>query len=296
MIMNKAVGSLGVALFAGSLACACATEVVSGPSTETSDPAVSASGQKEIPLLDAVPDKELPRDFDETLPFMEYRLRDGRHVVIISALKPGSDAATSDVAGDVGQQSEALSSVTAFPSQDTWVRRNGAATVDHGRSCELRVNNIVAAPATANMALLRFPIPTIVTCATIVSANLLLTTAQNPAGGNTLVVFPHRIQQPWVPGPTGFLGCTTCNVTTGASAAFPLPPFAALNIGVPVNQPCTTYSWNILPLVAGGAGWCAAPGTNYGVLMGGRNGTAVVSFHSNEAPAAGTRPRLVITY
>jgi hypothetical protein len=296
MIMNKAVGSLGVAVFGGLIACACATEVVSEPSNETSDlPAVSASGQKEIPLLDAVPDKELPAGFDDSLPYMEYRLRDGRHVVIISALKPGSDTVTSEVSGDVAQQSEALTA-TVFPSQDTWVRRNGGAAVDFGRSCELRVNNIVAAPATANMALLRFAIPTVVTCATIVSANLLLTTAQNPAGGNTLVVFPHRINQPWVPGPTGFLGCATCNVTTGAAQAFAVPPFTTFNPGVPVNQPCTTYNWNITPLVAGGAGWCAAPATNYGVLMGGRNGTAVVSFHSNEAPAAGSRPRLVITY
>jgi len=296
MMMNKAVGSLGIALFAGSIACACATEV--GPSTETPDlPGVGASGEKEIPLLDAVPDKELPKDFDESLPYMEYRLRDGRHVVIISALKPGSDSATSDVSSDVGQQSEALTTVNVFPSQDTWVRRTAANTLDFGRSCELRVNNILnTASPNFDMALLRFPIPAVVTCATIVSANLLLTTAQNPAAGNTLVVFPHRINQPWVPGPTGFLGCATCNVTTGAGQQFGLPPFTPINPGVPVNQPCTTYSWNILPLVAGGAGWCAAPATNYGVLMAGRNGTAIVSFHSNEAPAAGSRPRLVITY
>jgi hypothetical protein len=298
MIMNQAVCSLGVALFAGSLACACATEVVSEPSTETSDPkVVGASGEKEIPLLDAVPDKELPLGFDETRPYMEYRLRDGRHVVIISALKPGSETLTSDISGDVAEQREALSTVNVFPSQDTWVRRSPAApTLDFGRSCELRVNNIVAAPATANMALLRFPIPAVVTCATIVSANLLLTTAQNPVGANTLVVFPHRINQPWVPGTTGFLGCATCNVSTGAGQQFALPAFTAVNPGVPVNQPCTTYSWNVLPLVAGGGGWCAAPGTNFGVLMAGRNGTAVVSFHSNEAPVVGTRPRLVITY
>ncbi|HKO53653.1 MAG TPA: DNRLRE domain-containing protein [Polyangiaceae bacterium] len=293
--MNK--GSLGVALFAGAIACACATEVVSGSSTDSELPAPGASAEKEIPLLDTVPDKELPAGFDETLPYMEYRLRDGRHVVIVSALKPGSDAAPSEVKGEAAQQSAALSTVNVFPSQDTWVRRTAANTVDFGRSCELRVNNILnTASPNLDMALLKFPIPTVVTCGTIVSATLLLTTAQNPAGGNTLVVFPHRIYQPWVPGPTGFLGCNTCAVSTGAAQPFGLPPFGPLNPGVPVNQPCTTYSWSILPLVAGAGGWCAAPATNFGVLMAGRNGTAVVSFHSNEAPAAGSRPRLVITY
>jgi len=308
-MLQKAIGSVGVlALAAGVVTSACMAETGTESGTEAREtpaateakaaaPAASeakAAAAEELPLLDAVPENELPPGFDESRGFTEYRLRDGHRVAIISAMSAREPEA---LPAEAGRQTQALSSVTVLPSQDTWARRTPAATTDFGKSCELRVNNILIANANEyNLALLKFPIPTVVTCGTILSAKLLLKTAQNPSTGATLVVFPHRITQPWVPGVTGAAGCASCGVTSGVAAAFGLPPFTVLNAPVPVKDRCTTYSWDITPMVAGGAGWCSAPGTNHGVLMAGRNGVVTVSFHSSESLVAADRPRLVITY
>ncbi|HKO50088.1 MAG TPA: DNRLRE domain-containing protein [Polyangiaceae bacterium] len=301
-MLKKAIGSIGIlALTAGVVGSGCVVENRSGGDAEgPAAPAAPAAGEakaataEDLPLLEAVPENELPPGFDESRGFAEYRLRDGHRVAIISAVNSPAEAPAAQDA--VGSQAQALT--TTVPAiRDTWVRRTAAGTTDFGRSCELRVNNILNSTASEfNLALLQFPIPTVVTCATIISARLFLKTAQNPSTGATLVVFPHRITQPWAPGQTGAAVCSSCYVTSGAPAAFGLPPFTPLNVPVPVNRPCTTYSWDITPMVAGGAGWCAAPVSNRGVLMAGRNGVVTVNFHSNEALAAGDRPRLVITY
>jgi hypothetical protein len=290
--MGKLVNQLAGAAIAGLVACACASAANEGSGSpgSSSDAAPGAPRASELPLLDAVPENELPPGFDEKRGFAEYRLPDGHHVAVISAADPALDAAESDIA----KQSQALTTTLA-PSQDTWARRTAAGTTDFGRSCELRVNNIAAGGSELDMALLRFTIPASVTCGTIVSAKLTLKTAQNPATGSTLVVFPHRITQNWAAGITGLAGCASCSVASGAAAPFQLPASTLLNTGVSVNRPCTSYTWDVTPFVTGGGGWCALPAQNFGVMMGGRNGTAVVSFHSNEAPTA-ERPRLVIVF
>lgn len=275
--------------------CSVALLAIVGVSCIGSAPDSGASGE-DVPVIDAVPEDGLPAGLELENGYAQYQLPDGRRVVVVAA-DESAPHEPEPVQGDdeIGASEQALSS-TLGPTADTWARVTPAGSTDFGRSCELRVNNIVTAPnSERNMALLRFTLPPIVTCATISSATLQMKTAQAPTGGLTLVVFPHRITSPWNPGTSGASTCSSCNVATGSSAAFQVPSFTTVNSPVPVNSACTTYNWDVTSLVQGGGGWCFAPGNNHGVLMGGRNGVVTVKFHSSEAPAA-DRPKLVIVF
>ena len=234
---------------------------------------------EQLPLLDKIPEGDLPPGFDERRGWSEYRLPDGKRALFLTR---------GETVPEADPVRTAQSSVSINPISDTWFEHLvTGAVVDYGRSCELRVNNTNT--SASQHALLRFSIPTTVTCTTITDARLTLTTAQLPAGGN-LVVAAQRPSQTWTQGGTGFAGCSSCNVTTNGGAAFNPPSPVSTIASANVTSACTRYQWAITSLVQS---WCGS-GVNNGVLMTGTSGAATVNFHSMDSSV--NRPLLTIVY
>ena len=235
---------------------------------------------EQLPLIDKIPEGDLPPGFDERRGWSEYRLPDGKRALFLTRGESVPEA-------DPGVRT-AQSSVNLNPVSDTWFEHQvTGAVVDYGRSCELRVNN--ANTSASQHAVLRFAIPGSVTCTTITDARLTLVTAQLPAGGN-LVVAAQKPNQGWNQGGTGLAGCSSCSVTTAGGAAFNPPTALSTVASVNVTSACTRYQWTITSLVQS---WCGS-GVNNGVLMTGTSGAATVNFHSLDSST--NRPLLTIVY
>jgi hypothetical protein len=266
----------------GALGCS-STEDGGEPVLDTD----SSSGAGGLRVAD--PEAGLPDDFDHERGIGEYATPDGKRVLFVTQ---GADPA------DAPQ--ERATSVRVVPVYDTWAVTGPGPTgapvsYDFGKSCELRVSNLANPQVKAQRALFYFRIPSTVTCPTIVSAKLYVRTAQEVP--RPLRIWSNRVLEPWAPGTTGAARCERCYVTSSNAAPFKLPKHRAYRSAY-VKEPCRYHGWDVTPMVTGAAGWCQSPGTNYGVLLAGRDvldAAPEVNFHSREAPA-GFRPYLAITY
>jgi hypothetical protein len=277
----KRIGLLGLVSAMGIAACGPPTEEESAMPLDACDDAVAASS---FDLVEREGALGYPRGFDFHRGEQEFALTEGGRLLVLTR---GAEAF--EEAAGTGED-RALTKLP--PARDTWAQRpTGAGFVDYGKSCQLRVNNVLNTNV-PQLALLRFGIPATVTCGTIKQALLVMRSAQ--VYSPSLQVFPHRVLGPWTPGTSGLAGCAQCQVTSGKAARFAMPNAALAGQGR-TTQFCSYVRWNITAMVQS---WCANPASNFGVMLAGRAGSGSATFHSMEMPAAlaASRPRLEITY
>lgn len=244
-----------------------------------------ARAVQHIPELGELLDNQ-PRDFDSERGWSEYRLEDGKRALFLTLGDSDADLLS-------GDRTSPAASASLMPAKDTWTTLNSAgARVDFGRSCELQVNNKNSTAAPARQALLQFNIPTGVTCSTITSARLILKTGDNKPA-SPMRVGTYMLTSAFTPGVTGYSSCSTCKITTGASANMANFTYSTPGGVTTVSEACSTYVFDITAMAQT---WCATPSRNFGVLVTGLDTTSLVDFHSMESPVAGDRPTLQIVY
>lgn len=202
---------------------------------------------------------------------------------------------TSDADADAAVEGERNVSAlySAAPSKDTWTTLlSTGARVDFGRSCELQINNMKSTAQPARQALFQFTLPSTVTCSTITSGRLILKTGQaKPAAPMT--VGTYMLTGAFTPGASGYSSCSSCKVSSGSTQAFVMPTFSTPGGTNVVTSACTSYAFDITAMVKT---WCSTPTRNFGVLVGGLDGSSVINFQSMESPLAADRPMLEIVY
>lgn len=256
-------------------------------STQSVQAAGACGAAAELTSADArVSAALLEAPFDPATGWALHEIEGGQRRLVLS---------TSDAAADAAVDGER--SVTALysasPSKDTWTTvLSTGARVDFGRSCELQINNMKSTAQPARQALFQFSLPSTVTCSTITSGRLILKTGQaKPAAPMT--VGTYMLTAAFTPGASGYSSCSSCKVSSGSTQAFVMPTFSTAGGTNVVKTSCTSYAFDITAMVKT---WCSTPTRNFGVLVGGLDGSSVINFQSMESPLAADRPMLEIVY
>ena len=184
--------------------------------------------------------------------------------------------------GDIAPGAPSLDgpfTITTFrPPEDTYINQ-GAPATNYGADSRLRTGNYPA--GNAKRSLMRFNLTQIPTTATVNNARLRLYVIQAYQGTDRVRV--HRVTSAWTE-----LGTTWATAPMFAAGAVDTESISPTMVG-------TWIEWTVTGLVQS---WVDTPGRNFGCLLRGIEGTAMVgdAFASGENPTTAHRPRLVVTY